>query len=212
MDKKKQKQKRLDRIGIACGILLVVLAIFSIVSGNQTPVAGVKDSEIPAEAVTLTGTADGRNGPVTVEVVADTEKIYRIAVTDHQETEGIGSEAVKALPAAMFQAQNVSDVDAVSGATISSVAIQDAMTNAFTSLDAKNANINPKTFGANPIKVELAAQKPDVEALKQEGGGHIKVLTSADWAEIYPNEFRTWKQNEENTGMDENGVLEDYLV
>ena len=212
MDKKKKRQQRLDRIGIACGILLVVLAIFSIVSGNKAPVAGVKDSEIPESAVTLTGTADGRNGPVTVEVVADAEKIYRIAVTDHQETEGIGSEAVKNLPAAMFQAQNVAEVDAVSGATISSAAIQEAMTNAFTSLDAKEAAINPKTFGANPIKVELAAQKPDVEALKQEGGGHIMVLTSADWAEIYPNQYRTWKQNEENTGMDENGVLEDYLV
>ena len=99
MDKKKKKQQRLDRIGIACGILLVVLAIFSIVSGNKTPVAGVKDSEIPESAVTLTGTADGRNGPVTVEVVADTEKIYRIAVTEHQETEGIGDQAVKNLPA-----------------------------------------------------------------------------------------------------------------
>ncbi len=212
MDKKKKRQQRLDRIGIACGILLVVLAIFSIVSGNKAPVAGVKDSEIPESAVTLTGTADGRNGPVTVEVVADAEKIYRIAVTDQQETEGIGSEAVKNLPAAMFQAQNVAEVDAVSGATISSAAIREAMTNAFTSLEAKEAAINPKTFGANPIKVELAAVKPDVEALKQEGGGHIMVLTSADWAETYPNQYRTWKQNEENTGMDENGMLEDYLV
>ena len=40
MDKKLQKQKRLDRIGILSGILLLVLAIFSIVSGKATPVAG----------------------------------------------------------------------------------------------------------------------------------------------------------------------------
>ena len=212
MDKKKQKQKRLDRIGIACGILLLVLAIFSASMGRVNPVAGVKDSEIPETAVVLTGTADGRNGPVTVEVTADQEKIYRIAVTEHTETEGIGSEAVKAMPAAMFQANNVADVDAVSGATITSAAIKDAMTDAFTSEEAKDANIDPKKFGANPIKVELAARKPDVEALKQAGGGHIQVLTSVDWAETFPNEYRTWKQNEENTGMDENGMLEDYLA
>ena len=66
MDKKKKKQKRYDRIGIACGILLVVLAIFCIVAGNAAPVAGVKDSEIPENAVTLTGSADGRNGPVSL--------------------------------------------------------------------------------------------------------------------------------------------------
>lgn len=212
MDKKKQKQKRLDKIGIGCGILLLVLAIFSASLERVNPVAGVKDSEIPKEAVVLTGTADGRNGPVTVEVTTDRDKIYRIAVTQHTETEGIGSEAVKVMPAAMFQAQSVGDVDAVSGATISSVAIQDAMTNAFTSKEAKDANIDPKKFGANPIKVELAPQKPDVEALKQEGGGHIKVLTSLDWSETFPNEYRTWKQNEENDGLDENGVMEDYLV
>ena len=210
-EKKKRKQKRLDRIGIASGVLVLVVAIISIIVSNAAPVAGVKDSQIPETAATLSGTADGRNGPLAVEVIADGEKIYRISVTDHQETDGIGSEAVKKLPAAIFQAQNVADVDAVSGATISSAAIQNAMVNALTSEAAKDAGINPKTFGANPIKAELAAQKPDVEALKQEGGGHIQVLTSADWAETYPNEYRTWKQNEENDGLDENGEMEDYL-
>ena len=208
MDKKKKKQKRYDRIGIACGVLLVVLAIFCIVSGNAAPVAGVKDSEIPETAATLTGTADGRNGPVTVEVVADSEKIYRISVTEQTETEGIGTEAVKQLPAAMFQAQNVGEVDAVSGATISSAAIKDAMVSAMTSEEAREAGIDPKTFGANPIKAELIAQKPDVEALKAEGGGHIRVITATDWAETYPNQYRTWKQNEENAGQTD--YLADY--
>ena len=207
MDKKKKKQKRLDRIGIACGVLLLVLAIFCIVSGNAAPVAGVKDSEIPDSAVTLTGTADGRNGPVTVEVIADSDKIYRISVTEHQETEGIGSEAVRQLPAAMFQAQNVSEVDAVSGATISSSAIRNAMTDALTSAAAKEANINPKTFGANPVKVELLALQPDVDALRDEQG-YIQILTNRDWEEQYPNQVRTWRQNEENSGQTD--YLADY--
>ena len=208
MDKKKKREKKLDRIGIACGILLAVVALCSIIAGNATPAAGVKDSQIPENAVTLTGSADGRNGPVAVEVIADSEMIYRISVTDHQETDGIGSEAVRQLPAAIFNAQNVAEVDAVSGATISSTAIQNAMVSALTSEEAKDAGINPKTFGANPIKAELIARRPDVDALLEAGGGHIVVLTAADWENTYPNEYRTWKQNEENDGQTD--YLADY--
>ena len=210
MDKKQKREKRLDRIGLACGLLLIALAIFSSIAANATPVAGVKDSEIPDNAITLTGTADGRNGPISVEVITDKDSIYRITVTNHTETEGIGDQAVKQLPAQIFQAQNVSAVDAVSGATISSEGIRSAIAAAFLSNEAKAADINPKHFGANPVKAELLALRPDVDALKGEDG-HIKVLTSADWAETYPNEYLSWKQNEENDGLDENGELEDYL-
>ncbi len=212
MDKKKKNQKRLDRIGIICGILVLVVAIISTIAGNIAPASGVKDSQIPESAVTLSGTAEGRNGPLTVEVIADSEQIYRVSVTEQKETEGIGTEAVKKLPAAIFKAQTLDGVDAVSGATISSAAIQNAVISALTSEQAKEAGINPKTFGANPVKAELAAQRPDVKALKQEGGGHILVKTSADWSNTYPNQYRTWKQNEENDGKDESGMLEDYLL
>ena len=206
---KKQKQKQLDRIGIACGVLLLAVAILSTVLSKVSPTSGVKDSQIPDTAVTLTGTAPGRNGDVTVEVVADQERIYRVKVLEHQETEGIGSEAVKQLPAQIFQTQDLRQVDAVSGATISSTAIKDAVVDA---LSQNDAGINPKTFGAALVKAELPASAPDTEALKQEGGGHIQVLTAQDWAETYPNEYRTWKQNEENDGLDAEGKLEDYLL
>ena len=202
MDKKQKEQTRLDRIGIACGVLLVLLAIFSIISSNAMPVAGVKDSEIPENAVTLTGTAPGRNGDVTVEVIADQGRIYRIKVLDHQETEGIGSEAIKQLPAAIFQSQDLREVDAVSGATISSTAVKQAVVNA---LNSNEAGIDPKIFGASIVKAELLASAPDVEALKEEDG-KIHVITAADWAETYPAEYLSWKQNEENAGQT------DYLV
>ena len=200
MDKKQLRQKRLDRVGIACGIMLLIVAIFSIIASHATPVAGVKDSEIPDTAITLTGTAEGRNGPITVEVITDSEKIYRITVVDHQETEGIGSEAVKQLPAQVFQAQNIAAVDAVSGATISSEGIRNAIANAYLSNEAKAAGITPKTFGANPVKVELVAKQPDVDALKGEDG-HVQVIKASDWAAQYPNQYNTWHQNLENDGQ-----------
>ena len=211
MDKKQQKQKKLDRIGILCGVLVIVVAIFSVVMANRAPASSVPADQIPADAVTLVGTAPGRNGDVTVELIADREKLYSVRVVDHQETQGIGTEAVKALPAAIFQAQKLNEVDAVSGATISSTAIKTAAINALLSDEGKDYGIKPATFGANPVKMETLALAVDAEALKGEDG-HIVVLTSADWAEQYPSEYLSWKQNEENDGLDENGQLEDYLV
>ena len=195
--KKKNREKRLDMIGICCGVLLVILAIVSIVASNAAPVAGVKDSEIPAEAVTLTGTAPGRNGDVTVEVVATADRIYRIKVLDHQETEGIGTEAVKNLPVSIFQAQNL-QVDAVSGATISSNAIKAAVIDAL-----NNGGIKANAFGGSLIKVEQIALQPNLDELMTETG--IQVLTASHWAETYPEIYASWARNGEN---DE---AEDYL-
>ena len=67
MDKKLKKQKRLDMIGAGCGIILLVLLIGSIILGNRVVTTGANAADIPAEAMTLTGTADGRNGPVSVD-------------------------------------------------------------------------------------------------------------------------------------------------
>ena len=101
---------------IVAAALLAVLVIGH-VQANRSQILEVSD-----EAQTLTATAAGRNGPVTVEVIADDHTIYSVKVTQHEETEGIGSVAVTELPAAIVQNQSVL-VDAVSGATVTSAAI-----------------------------------------------------------------------------------------
>ena len=98
---------------IVAAALLAVLVIGH-VQANRSQILEVSD-----EAQTLTATAAGRNGPVTVEVIADDHTIYSVKVTQHEETEGIGSVAVTELPAAIVQNQSVL-VDAVSGATSTS--------------------------------------------------------------------------------------------
>ncbi len=82
--------------------------------------------EIPADAVTATGTAKGNNGDVTVEVTMTKDKLYKIEVTEQQETEGIGDKAIAELPSAMIENNSVK-VDAVSGATNTSNAIIEAV-------------------------------------------------------------------------------------
>ena len=127
MDKKMKKQRWCDIAGIACGAILLILLIVNIISSNTVKTVG--DTNISAEAVTLTGTATGRNGPVEVEVVADANRIYQIRVTGHEETEGIGSVAVESIPLAVYSNQSI-EVDAVTGATITSDAVTNAVATA----------------------------------------------------------------------------------
>ncbi len=193
MTDKKKKQKLLDTIGIGCGVLLVLIAVISIIVSKLPASAGVKDKEIPSTALTLEGTAPGRNGDVTVRVVADENMLYQIKVIDQQETQGIGSEAVKRLPASIFQAQSLK-VDAVSGATISSEAIKTAIISAL-----ESGGIKPAIFGGSLVKVETVAQKVETHS-----GAVVQLAT--DWSEQYPDEYATWAQNSENS------EATDYLV
>ena len=63
-----------------------------------------------------------------VEVTADATTIYSITVTEQNETQGIGTNAIEQLPSAIVAANGVEGVDGVSGATITSNAIFDAVT------------------------------------------------------------------------------------
>ena len=111
--------------------------------------AGVSDREIPRGALRLQGMAEGRSGPITVEVIADSQRIYRVAVTEHSEVDEIGGEAARQIPGRIFRAQSA-DVDALTGATISSQAICRAVSQALSSDEAWAAGIYPWKFGALP--------------------------------------------------------------
>lgn len=79
------------------------------------------------EAVTYTdgvytGTADGHNGPLEVQVTVEGGVITAVEVLSHEETEGISDPAIADVPAAIV-ASNSTAVEIVSGATVSSEAI-----------------------------------------------------------------------------------------
>ncbi|MDO4297756.1 MAG: FAD-dependent oxidoreductase [Lachnospiraceae bacterium] len=75
---------------------------------------------------TYCASAAGLKGDVTVEVTVDEDEILSVEVTDHQETDGIGTVAVDELPGKIVEAQSVG-VDSVSGATFTSSAILEAV-------------------------------------------------------------------------------------
>lgn len=80
----------------------------------------------------LTGKAQGFGGEVTVEVTVDGDKITAVTATGDSETEGIGSKAIEELPGKIVEA-NSADVEVVSGATVTSTAIIDAVKSALES-------------------------------------------------------------------------------
>lgn len=64
-----------------------------------------------------------------VKVKMEGGKIAAIDIVQQQETAGVGSKALDALPAQIIEAQST-EVDAVAGATVSSTALKDAVNNA----------------------------------------------------------------------------------
>ena len=88
---------------------------------------------------TYTGTGKGNNGDVKVEVVFTSDKIKSVTVKDNQETAGIGSKAIDAIPGEIVEKQGV-DVDTVSGATHTSQAIIDAVKDAISQASGTTAS------------------------------------------------------------------------
>lgn len=75
------------------------------------------------------GKADGFGGVLTVAVTMDGETITAVEVTENSETEAIAGEALTAIPAAIVE-KNATEVDAFTGATVTSNAIMAAVNNA----------------------------------------------------------------------------------
>lgn len=79
-----------------------------------------------AKADHRTGEADGYGGKVKVSVTMNGTDITEVKVTEHSETPGVGTRAIEALPERIVQADSI-DVDGVSGATVTSEAIKQAV-------------------------------------------------------------------------------------
>ena len=79
----------------------------------------------------------GIHGPVNVTVAIQEGKLSSVEVTGHNETPGIGTKAIETIPGAVIEAQGIEGVDDVSGATVTSQAIKEAVTEA---LDIASGN------------------------------------------------------------------------
>lgn len=91
--------------------------------------AAVTMTACSATAEDLMGEAEGYGGTLKVAVTMDGDRITAVRVTEHHETDGVGTRAIDSMPSAMVAA-NSADVDIVSGATVTSKALQAAVRSA----------------------------------------------------------------------------------
>ena len=143
-------KKTFDKARLGLVVILILGALLNIVLLKNLRNPGeIVAEDTPDEAVVLTGVGQGRNGPVEVEITATADRIYGIRVLNHQESDGIGTEAARLLPGKIYESQSLM-VDSIAGATISSDAIKEAISNALTS-----GGFDPAVF-----MVEVAAAAP----------------------------------------------------
>jgi len=91
--------------------------------------ANADNNTFIGEEETLTGTAQGYGGEITVTVVVNGDDIVSVEAMGENETEGVGSLALEQLPDKIEQADST-DVDDISGATKTSKGIKQAVENA----------------------------------------------------------------------------------
>jgi len=113
---------------IGCiGLILVFIMMMLTACGKEEAVASYDILESGSWTDgTYTETAEGKNGnfDVTVEIVDG--KLDSIMIGDNTETPDRGGVAIEQLPGEIVKSQSI-EVDAVSGATVTSNAIKDAV-------------------------------------------------------------------------------------
>lgn len=149
-------------------LMLSVMMIASMASCSSAP-KNDQGGEGKFKAGTYTGTAQGNNGDVTVEVTLSADKIEKVEVTEHKESAGISDAAIANIPATIVESQSL-NVDTVSGATHTSDAILDAVKAALTEAGA-DIEALMSGEGAAKTTVTLEDKTYDVVVLGAGGAG-----------------------------------------
>ena len=111
------------------------------------------------KAGTYVGTAQGRNGPVVVEVTVDSSSILNIAIKEQHETDAVSDNALRVVPQQIVERQCLA-VDSVSGASMTSEAIVAAAADALKKAGGDVEKL--KTAPAVQTARAAAAMKPGV--------------------------------------------------
>ena len=123
--------------------LAIALAVSTLMAG---PVAAAMADG------TYTGVGQGKNGDVTVELQVTGGKLAAVRVVKHVETPGISDAAMTQFPQRVVDAQSL-NVDAVSGATLTSDGIRNAVADAI-----RKAGGDPAALAAVAVKKKVAAK------------------------------------------------------
>lgn len=143
----------------ACALLAILMLVSSVALAEASYTAG-----------TYTASANGNNGPVTVEVTFSDSAIESVTVKEHAETAGICDVAMERIPQAVVDGQTLA-VDAVTGATNSSNAILAAVEDCVLQAGGDVESLKVKTAETETTAVETVVVNTDVLAIGGGGAG-----------------------------------------
>ncbi|MGI6152083.1 MAG: FAD-dependent oxidoreductase [Christensenellales bacterium] len=116
---------------------------------NGDPVPAIEPTPVPEAGIytpgSYTGKARGFGGEVTVEVTVDANAITNVLVIGDSETAGVGTLAIEQMPDAILAAQSA-QVDSVTGATITSAAIIEALEKALAAARGEAQEVGAISF------------------------------------------------------------------
>jgi len=130
---------------------------------------------------TYEGTAVGQGGesnPVKVAITLKDGKIADVKIEGPGETDGIGTKAIEAFPAEMIE-RNTVEVDAISGATITSKAIVEAATAALAEAGLKPEDLESVEAAAAAPAEDMSVET-DVVVVGMGGAGMAAAITAAE--------------------------------
>lgn len=141
-------------------------------------------TNLTSQGETLTATAKGFGGDVTVTLIVDGDDIVSVTAVGASETQGIGSNAIEQLPALIADADSA-DVDGVSGATITSNAIKTAV-NAAMGIESAEEPAAPAEEPAKETSAQPAAPAPEgaLTATAKGFGGDVTVTVVVEGDDI----------------------------
>lgn len=118
-----------NKIGLAVLTLLILTVLISGCSSDVSTSGSPEtqgSSELTYKAGLYTATKDGKNGSITINVTFSDTAITAIDIVESNETEALGGEALNDLAKNIIDKQSLS-VDTITGATISTEALLDAV-------------------------------------------------------------------------------------
>ena len=138
-----------------------------------TPLYALAET-IPANGV-YEGSANGMGGAVKVAVTVEDGKISGVEVLEHKETAGISDPAIEQIPQAIIEAQST-DVEAVTGATVTSEAIKEAVAAALSGEGTEEAGELEITIEPDVIVVGAGMAGLSASVRAAELGANVLVL------------------------------------
>jgi fumarate reductase flavoprotein subunit len=129
-----------------------------LLAGCGKPVESTQPEEPAKTALYTAGTYEasalGNNGDIIVSVTFSDDMIEKVEVTKHQETSGIADPALERIPQAIVDNQSLA-IDAVSGATMTSKGILEAVEKAVVQANGDVAKLKEKvTANVSHEKIE----------------------------------------------------------